>query len=308
MGIEQLAVDMAKLDEMKPKTSEKPVFLDSDRGLGGELPPIDSLIIEENLVPYEGQFYPDSNRDLSEGPLWDEEEFQTEGDFIEELSGNSLDEADTVDESSSGNQNDKSYETQEKNELDETDSPEYNEDGTRELIEEEKQELKEKLSWSDDKLKKCTIDENEVIQYKTDRCDLEGKTSGNGVPYERRTIEINGVKIEGVFPQFDSAFDTELDPDSFKSKAYAKECNVKLKEAIEDNPELKCTYTEEQLKDIEEGRTPIGYVWHHNEEPGKMQLVTRKDHDRVIGGAAHTGGNSLWGVDSVDNSKKGENF
>ena len=89
---------------------------------------------------------------------------------------------------------------------------------------------------------------------------------------------------------------------------HAKECNAKLKEAIENDPELRSKFTPEQIKDIEEGRTPSGYVWHHNEEPGKMQLVKREDHDRVIGGAAHTGGNSLWGADSVDNSKKGESF
>lgn len=178
---------------------------------------------------------------------------------------------------------------------------------TRELTEEERQELKDKLGWSDEKLNKCTIDEDGVIHYKTDRSDLEGKTSENGVPYIRKTIEINGVKIEGVFPKFDSAFDTELDPDNLKTKAYAKECNAKLKEAIENDPELRSKFTEEQLKDIEEGRTPTGYVWHHNEEPGKMQLVKREDHDRAIGGAAHTGGNSLWGADSVDR-KGGESF
>lgn len=194
------------------------------------------------------------------------------------------------------------------NENDAVENPEYDEDGTRELNEDEKQWLKEKLGWSDDKLKKCTIDENGVIHYRTDRCDLEGKTSENGVLYERRTIEINGVKIEGVFPKFDSIFDTELSPENYQSKAYAKECNAKLKEAIENDPELKSKFTPEQIKDIEEGRTPTGYVWHHNEEPGKMQLVKREDHDRAIGGAAHTGGNSLWGAESVDNSRKGESF
>lgn len=190
----------------------------------------------------------------------------------------------------------------------EKNSMEYNEDGTRELTEDEKQFLKEKLGWSDDKLKKCMIDKDGVVHYRTDRCDLEGKTSENGIPYERRRIVINGVVIEGVFPKFDSAFDTKLSPDNQKSKAYAKECNAALKAAIEKNPELKSKFTEEQLKDIEEGRTPTGYVWHHNEEPGKMQLVKREDHDRTLGGAAHTGGNSLWGADSVDNGMKGESF
>lgn len=190
----------------------------------------------------------------------------------------------------------------------EVDNTEYNEDGTRELTEDEKQAIKDKLGWSDEKLKKCTIDKDGVIHYKTDRCDLEGKTSENGVPYERRRIVINGVTIEGVFPKFESVFDTELAPDNLKTKAYAKECNAALKEAIANDPELRSKFTPEQIKDIEEGRTPTGYVWHHNEEPGKMQLVKREDHDRAIGGAAHTGGNSLWGADSVDNSRKEEHF
>lgn len=190
----------------------------------------------------------------------------------------------------------------------EVNTTEYNEDGTRELTEDEKQAIKDKLGWSDEKIKKCTIDKDGVIHYKTNRCDLEGKTSENGVPYERRRIVINGVVIEGVFPKFDSLFDTELAPDNLKTKAYAKECNAALKEAIANDPELRSKFTPEQLKDIEEGRTPTGYVWHHNEEPGKMQLVKREDHDRATGGAAHTGGNSLWGADSVDNGKKGESF
>ena len=190
----------------------------------------------------------------------------------------------------------------------EVNTQEYNEEGTRELTEDEKQALKDKLGWSDEKLKKCTIDKDGVIHYKTDRCDLEGKTSENGVPYERRRIEINGIVIEGVFPKFNSLFDTKLSSDNLKTKAYAKECNAALKEAIANDPELRSKFTPEQIKDIEEGRTPTGYVWHHNEEPGKMQLVKREDHDRAIGGAAHTGGNSLWGADSIDNGKKGENF
>lgn len=221
-----------------------------------------------------------------------------------QLEGMDFDNIDNTDDSSLGD-----YVNDVTDELcDDKDKQERIEDETRELTEAEKQELKGKLGWSDEKLKKCTIDESGVIHYKTDRSDLEGKNAENGVPYERRTIEINGVVIEGVFPKFESTFDTELAPDNLKTKTYAKECNEALKEAIKSDPELRSKFTAEQLQDIEEGRTPRGYVWHHNEEPGKMQLVKREDHDRAIGGAAHTGGNSLWGADSVDNSKKGESF
>lgn len=182
------------------------------------------------------------------------------------------------------------------------------ENQTRDLTEDEKQWLKDVLGWNDNQIAKCTIDENGVIHYRTDRCDLEGKTSENGVPYERKQIVINGITIEGVFPKFDSAYTTELPPEKQKSNTYAKECNAKLKEAIQNDPDLRSRFTDEQLNDIENNRTPTGYVWHHNEVPGKMELVKRCDHDRAIGGAAHTGGSALWGPDSVNKSEKGESF
>ncbi len=175
---------------------------------------------------------------------------------------------------------------------------------TRELTDVEKQELKDTLGWSDRQITKCTIDEDGIINYRTDNCELAGKTSETGVMYEKVEIEINGVKIEGVFPKFDSAFDTELSPEKYKSKAYAVDCNKSLKEAIVNDPDLKNKFTDEQLKDIEDDRTPTGFVWHHSEEPGKMQLVKDTDHRAN----RHTGGSALWGPDSTDNSRKGEYF
>lgn len=168
---------------------------------------------------------------------------------------------------------------------------------TRELTEEEKQFLKDNLGWTDKQLDKCTIDEDGIIYYRTDREDMEGKTGDNGVKYERKLIDIDGVKIEGVFPVFDSAFDVQL-PDELTKESNPKqfkECNEQLKEAIKNDPELRSKFTEEQLQDIEDGVVPEGYVWHHNEEKGKMQLVKVEDHDRTQGGAAHTGGKALWG-------------
>ena len=196
------------------------------------------------------------------------------------------------------------------------DDLEYDEDGTRELTDDEKQMLKDKLGWSDKKINdNCRIDKDGVIHYKTDCQDKEGTTSECGVPYERKTIVYKGIKIEGVFPVFESAFDTELDELDYQSSSTKQfsECNKKLKEAIENDPELKKQFTKEQLEDIENGRTPRGYTWHHTEEPGKMQLVKTEDHDKRIGGAAHTGGNSIWGNKSMDkpadeNEQKGESF
>lgn len=171
------------------------------------------------------------------------------------------------------------------------------EKNTRELTDEEKQYLKEKLGWTDKQIEKCTIDEDGVIHYRTDREDMEGKTGENGVRYERKTVDIHGVKVEGVFPVFYSKFDVQL-PEEYEKLSNGRqfrECNRQLKEAIENNPEMEKLFTKEQLEDIKNGDTPEGYVWHHNEEVGKMQLVKIEDHDRTQGGAAHTGGKALWG-------------
>lgn len=189
------------------------------------------------------------------------------------------------------------------------DLPEDND--TRELTEKERQDLKDTLGWSDEKIdKKCRIDENGVIHYKTDCQDLEGKTSANGILYNRRILDYKGIKIEGVFPKFDSKFDLKLQEDDYQSSSSKQfaECNRKLKDAVEKEPELKDKFTKEELRDIDNGDTPRGYTWHHNEKPGEMQLVKTEDHDRTIGGAAHTGGNSIWGNKSQDRQKEGEIF
>ena len=48
----------------------------------------------------------------------------------------------------------------------------------------------------------------------------------------------------------------------------------------------------EQIKDgVEDGTAPDGYVWHHNEETGKMELVDADVHAKT----GHTGGRAIWG-------------
>lgn len=168
----------------------------------------------------------------------------------------------------------------------------------RPLTEKEKNDIQQKIGWSDEQMKKCTIDQEGVIHYKCDNEDLEGKKhEPSGVEYVRKSVEINRVKVEVVVPDFDSAFDVQLPEDLLKESnpRQFKECNQQLKDAINKDPELRKRFTEEQLEDIMDGKTPEGYTWHHDAETGKMQLVETKIHDRTQGGAAHTGGKSIWG-------------
>ena len=54
---------------------------------------------------------------------------------------------------------------------------------------------------------------------------------------------------------------------------------------------LDSKFSKRELEAIKEGRVPNGYVWHHNEKEGLMQLVDEATHNAV----PHTGGMFLWG-------------
>lgn len=182
------------------------------------------------------------------------------------------------------------------------DLPEYDEEGFRDLTEEEMQYLREHTNWPDkpEGIQGCKINDEGVIKYPCRRADLAGKVNPeSGVEYEKRIVEINGIKVEVVVPKFDSKFDVQL-PDELIEAGDAqqfKECNRQLYERIKNDPEFAKNFTEEQIKQIKEGCTngsvgaPDGYTWHHDAETGKIQLVDSDQH----GDSRHTGGKVLWG-------------
>ena len=113
---------------------------------------------------------------------------------------------------------------------------------------------------------------------------------------ERYLLQSDGkTVIKGLFPKFEHAFELRLDPSQYMSRSYAKICNQKLAQAIESNPELASKFNARQLEMIKNGDSPDGYVWHHSEEEGVMQLVDAVTHEK----AKHVGGSSLWGPDSA---------
>ncbi len=119
-----------------------------------------------------------------------------------------------------------------------------------------------------------------------------------GVPFERKIIEIpNGEKVEGVFPKFDSMFDAKISEELYlkPDKVQFRECNRQLLEAVENNLEFASKFSPEQLEQIRDGvidgTAPDGYVWHHDAESGKLQLVDFDIHQKT----GHTGGREVWG-------------
>lgn len=124
---------------------------------------------------------------------------------------------------------------------------------------------------------------------------LEGQTyPGTNVKYRRRTFTLNGEKVEGVFPRFESKFDTTLPKDllnAFDTEQF-KYCTQKLAKRIESDPEFAAQFTPRQIEQIKNGEPRIsGLTWHHNELPGRMQLVNANVHNTC----RHTGGRSIWG-------------
>lgn len=120
------------------------------------------------------------------------------------------------------------------------------------------------------------------------------KYPGTEVTYKNHSFVHNGERVEGVFPKFESAFETRLPRSLYNASDLQqfKYCVQKLAGQIENNPELKQQFSERQLEQIRNGEPRIsGFTWHHNEIPGKMQLVNAEIHDTC----RHTGGRSIWG-------------
>jgi hypothetical protein len=142
--------------------------------------------------------------------------------------------------------------------------------------------------------KECKVNEDFARKIPCINEHLEGKRHPvSGVKFERKVVYHEGQRIEGVFPKFDSKFDANIQQSDYNKsdKTQFDKCNAQLKAAVERDPVLRKKFNDRQLEQIKNGVTPSGYTWHHNEQPGKMQLVESKIHATT----AHTGGRSIWG-------------
>ncbi len=122
---------------------------------------------------------------------------------------------------------------------------------------------------------------------------MSGK-SINGVKFARQIFTVNGEKVEGVFPVFKSQFTCKLPEHLYNASdiEQMKYCTKTLAAHIERDPQFAQSFSQRQLEQIKNGEPRIsGLTWHHNERPGRMQLVNAADHTA----ARHTGGRNIWG-------------
>lgn len=117
------------------------------------------------------------------------------------------------------------------------------------------------------------------------------------VPFVEKSIDIlvgNDLKeIKVVVPKFDFMFETTLPKNKLlaSDREQFQECNSQLANAFNFDKKLVEKFNDTQIEQILDGETPDGYVWHHDAEVGKMQLVPFDIHQQT----GHTGGRSIWG-------------
>ncbi len=114
-----------------------------------------------------------------------------------------------------------------------------------------------------------------------------------GIKFAPDTINHNGVSYSGVFPVLDAVDTVQLPEELYLSSDHEqkKHCASELERKIEIDDQLKSVFSDEQLVQIHISKVPAGYVWHHHQQPGKMELVDSAVHQQT----GHTAGKSIWG-------------
>lgn len=140
------------------------------------------------------------------------------------------------------------------------------------------------------------VDVAEAQEIQAINADLEGDVHPvTGVSFEMNTIEHNGQFIQDVFPVFNSQYDAHIPEDMYlaSDNVHFRFANEQLIQELETDPMLanQMGLTQTDIQGLANNITPEGYVWHHHEQPGVLQLVNEADHDAT----AHTGGRFIWG-------------
>ena len=116
-----------------------------------------------------------------------------------------------------------------------------------------------------------------------------------GVPFVEKEVHLPDGDVKGIFPVFDSNFSVVLAEEVYTTSddSHFDIANETLLDSIQHDAGFakELGFSTEDIECLERGETPEGYLWHHNEEPGVLQLVDREVHENT----GHSGGRTLWG-------------
>lgn len=95
------------------------------------------------------------------------------------------------------------------------------------------------------------------------------------------------------FPKFEFYYRVKLRRRDFRKtrEQHFDIANEILYNAICSGTKLRVKFTRKQLEELKKGETPNGYVWHHHQDAGVLQLVDEEIHAKT----GHYGGYSIWG-------------
>lgn len=172
-------------------------------------------------------------------------------------------------------------------------------DITDSLKNEEELEAIAELSKNSDTVTDGIKDTSDIYEkYRTINEGLVDSVHPNtGVSFKSKNIDISdGRHITGVFPEFESHLDVNLPEELWKASrashnTYLTNYLQELANTSEGRKQLEKIFDADQMEDVLAGVIPEGFVWHHNETEGLMQLVEESIHAATH----HTGGYSLWG-------------
>ncbi|WP_375766058.1 HNH endonuclease [Archangium gephyra] len=142
--------------------------------------------------------------------------------------------------------------------------------------------------------------DGKLIPYKDTRnppqpiVNLGKNRAGQTVQRGKHTLEFDA---EG-FPRFETQFETLLDDihiGSGRPAQHFRAANARLAQAIEADPalarQLGLSPADVELLRVSDA-PPQGYLWHHHQDVGRMQLIQRVLHKLSL---PHTGGMAIWG-------------
>lgn len=123
---------------------------------------------------------------------------------------------------------------------------------------------------------------------------VEGAGNTGRMNMAGKVHPVSGVKFDANgFPIFESKFSMNLKPDDYlRSRGtHFDRANKALYDEIQKSPVLASKFTQSEIEIFKQGGVPKRFTWHHNQEPGLMQLVDRALHRQT----GHNGGFSIWG-------------
>lgn len=117
----------------------------------------------------------------------------------------------------------------------------------------------------------------------------------HGLPaMAKKTHKKTRVKFDrNGFPKFKSYYTVILPFWDYKKSRdvhFYKANKILYKKALK-SQKIRKLFTKAEIEELKNGDTPDKYTWHHHQNYGKLQLVSRKTHSSV----SHIGGYSIWG-------------